>query len=850
MRPYALLYLYRRRLRAHAAQELLAGIGVAIAVALVFAVLVANGSIAGSTEQVVHSVIGPATLQLRARGPEGLNERVLGRVERLPGVKQAAPALEQTATLIGPRGRHVTVDVVGANVSLATLDGLAHTLPGAVFGRREIGLTDAVAKALGIAATPLNEGAPEFVTTNVRGSSYHLRVSAVVGREAAGALAATRTAIMPLSSLQRLAGLKGRISRVLVQTKPGQDARVRQELRGISGGSAEVAAADEDVALLRQALIPAGQATTFFAVIASLLGLLFAFNAMLLTVPDRRQAIADLRIDGAKRSAIVAMVLFEGLCLGAAASVVGLLVGYALSGTAFHESPGYLAQTFVLGEGTVIGLQPVLLALAAGILAVALASALPLLDLRRHRAVDAVYFDDGTPGNALSRKVQRRLFAGALSLVVPATLLFVLAPSAAIVSVALLALATVLAVPLALAAVTGLAGAAPARVQRTTLLPVALTALRATTVRSLALAATGAIALFGTVALGGARADLLASLRSFAQTYSGQAALWVMNPHDTAGVVSFAPGAYASRIAHTPGVTGVHSFQSEFMNLGGRRVWAIAQPPSSDESLLEREIVSGSVARASAELRRGGWVAVSQPIATEEHVHVGERLRIPTPAGVTSFRVAAITTNLGWTAGALLLSTADYTRYWSAHSATALGVDLAPGADASLARSTIERELGASSGLEVISASTRAARFSAIAGEGLSRLADISMLLAVAAVLALVAALASAIWERRSSLSGLRLEGSRPSRLRRILLSESLLLLGAGCLTGVVPGIYGQFVIDGYLAHTTAFPVTAFAEPWRPLAIFVIVLVGVLALVSPPAWSASRVSPVLALEGE
>ena len=66
MRPRALLYLYRRRLRAHAAQELLAGLGVAVAVALIFAVLVANANIASSTSEVVRTVIGPASLQLRA----------------------------------------------------------------------------------------------------------------------------------------------------------------------------------------------------------------------------------------------------------------------------------------------------------------------------------------------------------------------------------------------------------------------------------------------------------------------------------------------------------------------------------------------------------------------------------------------------------------------------------------------------------------------------------------------------------------------------------------------------------------------------------------------------------------
>ena len=51
MRPYALLFIYRRRLRAQAVPELLAGLGVAIAVALVFAVVVANDSVVGSASQ-------------------------------------------------------------------------------------------------------------------------------------------------------------------------------------------------------------------------------------------------------------------------------------------------------------------------------------------------------------------------------------------------------------------------------------------------------------------------------------------------------------------------------------------------------------------------------------------------------------------------------------------------------------------------------------------------------------------------------------------------------------------------------------------------------------------------------
>ena len=94
MRPYVLLYLYRNRLRVHTAQELLAGLGVAVAVALVFATLVANGSIAGSAGEVVRAAAGSATLQLEARGPDGVPGQLLEAVEALPGVKRAAPLLE------------------------------------------------------------------------------------------------------------------------------------------------------------------------------------------------------------------------------------------------------------------------------------------------------------------------------------------------------------------------------------------------------------------------------------------------------------------------------------------------------------------------------------------------------------------------------------------------------------------------------------------------------------------------------------------------------------------------------------------------------------------------------------
>jgi putative ABC transport system permease protein len=845
MRPYALLYFYGRRLRVHGVQELLAGLGVAVAVALVFAVTVAASSLAGSAGEVVHTVAGPANLQLHALGPEGFDERMLDQVERLPGVVQAAELLEEPATVVGSRGRRVPVTIAGAGIGLALMDGLAHTLPGGVLSAEGIGLSASSAEGLGIAG--LSSQARTEVTVLLRGRATRLPVSAVLGHEAAGALSRAQVAVMPLARLQALAALPHRVSRILIQSKAGQEGEVRSELQALADGRLSVAAADQEVALLRQALRPSNQASTLFAGLAALLGFLFAFNAILLTAPERRAAIADLRLVGVKRTAVVQMVLFQALCLGVAASLIGLLGGYELARGVFQTTPGYLSQAFTLGANTVIGTQPVVFSLAGGILATCLASAVPLGDLRRGRPLDAVNAEGSGRGQAPERGTQQRLLAVLAAFVALASVLFVLVPSAAIAACVLLALATMLAVPPALSGVLRAAEMLAMSNGKLTTLPLAIESLRARTLRSLALAATGAVALFGSVALSGAQHDLLRGLHNFAQAYSTDGEVWVVNPGYIPETTSFPPDEYAARIARIPGVAGIHVLQSQFMNMPNRRVVVVARPPGTGHELLRTQVVSGSSSLADRRLREGGWVTVSRQIAEEQHIHIGQILRLPTPSGITPFRLAALTTNFGWPGGAVLISTADYSHLWATHAPSALAVDFTPDTDTAHARQAVADALGTGSGLEAITAATWSERFDRLAGEGLGQLGDISTLLVLAAILAMAAALGSSIWQRRISLAELRLDGAPRSRLRRLLLMESMLMLSAGCLTGAVAGVYGQFVIDTYLEHVTGFPVAAIATITRPLEIFALVVVSVLVLVSLPGWFASRVRPALGL---
>ncbi len=107
-----------------------------------------------------------------------------------------------------------------------------------------------------------------------------------------------------------------------------------------------------------------------------------------------------------------------------------------------------------------------------------------------------------TIANGTPVGTQRWLVAVTAGLVLLASGLFVFVPTAAILACVVLALATMLAVPLVLAAVLRAAGALAASNPKLTVLPLALSSLKTTTLRSLALAATGAVALFGSVALG------------------------------------------------------------------------------------------------------------------------------------------------------------------------------------------------------------------------------------------------------------------------------------------------------------------------------------------------------------
>jgi putative ABC transport system permease protein len=828
-----LLHLYLVRLRSHAVQELLAASGIAVGVALVLGVLVANTSLTSSAGELIDQVVGSARLQLAARSPEGFEQRLV-QVDSLPGVSVAASMLRENITVVGPRGRE-SAQLLGVTPELVLLGGFATRdfTRGLHFAGGLI-LPASVAASVGVKAG-------EKVTVLARGGAQTVRVGTVLNGSSFGAIASSPIAVALLPVAQRLTGLQGRITEILVRPLRGSERLVARELRTLAGGRMEVEGADNELRLLDAATKPNDESTSLFAAISVMVGFLLALNAMLLTVPERRRFVADLRMQGYDWRQILVLLGFQAIVLGVAASSAGVVAGDVLSRALFHRIPTYLTTAFPIGNQEILHIGAILLALGCGVLATILASLSPVLDLRPSRPTDAVLRDHaGTSEVIAKRTAVKLLLAGAVSLITITA--FVLSvPSLTIVGGVALAVSVLCVVPGVFLGVSRVLRWVGERVRSSALI-VVVSELRAITMRSVALAGIAALAVYGSVAIGGARADLLRGLDANFDEYLRTADVWVTTGGNDLTTNPFVDGGASTAIARSPDVRSVRAYMGSFLDVGSRRMWIIGRPSSDNPLIPASQLLEGDLAHATHLLRTGGWAAVSADFAAEHHLLIGAHFSLPTPAGEARFGVAAITTNLGWSPGEVIIDAAAYQRYWQSSDPSALEVTLQPGVSAAAGRRAVRRALGHRPGLGVQSFAERRAQYAKDSRQGLQALSEIATLLLIAAALAVASALSAAIWQRRARLASLKIQGYSTGQLWRSLLLESVIVLGVGCAIGALAGIYGHALAGRWLRMTTGFP-APFAvnvtEVARTLALLAVIALAVIAV---PGLAAARAS--------
>ncbi|HEY5260662.1 MAG TPA: ABC transporter permease, partial [Solirubrobacteraceae bacterium] len=784
---------------------------------------------------------GTASLQLAARSPQGFPEQLVQRVSELPGVQTAVPILRQSVVVEGPKGR-ILGQLVGVSPSIVSLQSSATKDLGAGARLLEggVGLPSGLADTIGLSA----KGHARLL---VNGTAHTVGVRAVLNAGAIGSLAASRVVVALLGVAQSLAGQPGRVTQVLVKTYPGKNKQVEEGLLRLAAGRLNVEPANHELQLAQTALKPTNQSTSLFAAISLMVGFLLALNAMLLTVPERRRQVADWREQGFDSRQVIVVLAFQALTLGVAASIAGVLVGEVLARTIFDEVPNYLATTFPITGHQQIGLVPVLVAFSCGLLAAVIASMSPILDLRKSRPVDAVLHEPGEPGQSIGNDVTRNAALLGVVILVVATAMAVLDSGLTIPSGVALALATPCFMPLLFSGATRLLRHI-ARHYHGKMVAIATIELRATATRSVALASITALAVYGSVAVGGARTDLIRGIDKGISQEWNTAPVWVTPDQNIFDTDSFhAPGT-AAAIARASGVASVSAHQGAFLDVGTQRLWIRAAPPGNPSMILSSELRQGNLARARTLMRKHGWAAISSGFAAEHALTVDSSFTLPTPSGAARFHVAAITTNIGWPPGTITLNTDDYSRYWRSTDPTTLAVSLKPGITPAEGVHAVRQALGPASPLRVQSASERITEVRSIGRQGLSVLGDIASLLLLISALALAAAISAAIYQRRRRLASLKAQGFDRGQLWRGVLVESAVVLGIGCMDGAILGLYGHALADRYLRVSTSFPAPFSLTLVQVFLTLAIVAGASLAVVAIPGYAAAGVAPELSFQ--
>ncbi len=820
-----LIRLYVSHVRVHPVPEFLALLGIAAGVALLFAVQVANQSVTGSFEQLATGVSGRATLEVAARGPQGFDQEIFSKVKRLPDVKIAAPVVERRIAVRGPKGRRA-LTLFGFDERLKRMGGKLVTRVAADRDVSDLGLylTEPTAEAIGVAPG-------RTVTVDVGERTKRFPLGGTAPKDEIGSLAQNPVAVAHLGLAQEIASMPKKITRILVAPVPGRESQARAALKSVSAGKLNVRASNTEEKLLMKAAAVDRQSGDLFSLVSILVGILLAYNAMLLTIMERRRVIASLHMLGATNRTIFASLLFDALVLGLAGSVLGVFLGDLLSRHVLNQVPDFLTAAFAIGNQRIIKPETILLSIAGGTAAAIAASMKPALNLLKAGPLDAFSGRGLSSTEMQSSAAHRLLLWGGIALIVLSIAISIFVPKMTLFSAAGVVVGMLLILhPL----VTYLLTITQSFAKRTgsAALRISVAELAANPTRATALAAVGTLAVFAILTITGPTRDIERGMRNLTGSFFGNADLWItVGGHENStGTLPFDSLSLTKRLKRMPEVESVRTYRGSFLDSGNRRLWIVAESRSARHPVAPNQIINGNLDDTTRHLRQNGWATVTEMVAKERNLEIGQKFSLPTPSGKRHFRLAATTTNYGWPPGVIVINARDYARAWDTQQASAVEIDLAKGVAPNIGKRAVERGLVSTSSLKVQTADERQAETIATTREGMVRLNQISNMVIAAAVLAIAAAMLASVWQRRQRLWGLVSMGMKPWQLYRTILFETGVILLLGCLIGAVFGFVGQ-AVGGRWLHLTASYSIPYVPAWE-LALQTIALTAILTAVA------------------
>lgn len=839
-------------------------LSVALGVAVVVAVDLANASATRAFQLSTEVIVGKATHQI-VGGPGGFDDQVYRDLRVRQGYRASAPIVENYASAVEMGGQTVRILGIdpfaeapfrnylasGAQVGLDTLAAF-YTEPGAVL------ISEDSAKRHG-----LETG--DSLTLLIGTEQKKVKIVGLLRQpNNISARVLEGLVLTDIASAQELFGMNGKLSRIDLIATPEQTETIQSALaKDPSTAGLRVARASEQGETVTQLTAAFQLNLTAFSLLALAVGMFLIYNTVMFSVVQRRRILGIMRCVGVTGREIFALIMAEAGVLGFAGSLIGLLLGILLG----RLTVGLVTQTindlyFTLTVASVT-VDPVSLGkgLSLGILSALFAAALPAYEASAIPAVTVLQRSD------LEDRVRRLLprinLIGALLVLVGAAILLLGQSRVNLLFAGVFVglFGMTLYVPVL---TVGLMRAATSTLGRLGL--IARMASRTVT-QALSRTSVAIASLMIAVAVTIGVTVMIASFRTTVENWLGQtlnADFYVSPPLSGANLIVSMDPALVEKARAVPGVAEIEILRSVTItspDLGQVRVNAVSGGRSRDARIFRSSTFDPN--QIEAELAKGA-VVVTEPFANRHHVPEGSTLRLLTDQGEQTYPVVGVYYDYTSDQGSILMALDVYRHYWSDPGISGFSVYVTPGYDVHAVEDAMRVALGsggtggASAASQprvpyVVIQSNRALREAALVifDRTFAITATLRLIAVVVAFIGILSALMALQLERTRELGTLRATGMTLRQLWRLTLLESGLMGAAAGLLAIPVGLILAAILI-YVINLRSFGWTIFFTPVPEIyaqALLLSILAALLAAIY-PMLRLSRLQVVEAIREE
>ncbi len=799
-----------QHLRLRKAQTFMAGAGICLGVAAIISIGIVNKSVIHSVEESFNQVTGRAALQVIG-SQAGFPEDLIEKVRVVPGVDYAVPVIETDGLLAA--GKERSIMILGVDVLVDTqvrdysLAGESADVPDPLLF---LAKPDSILITRTMAEREKIKLDDKIQVQTVHGIRT-FRVRGILDPSGPAKAMGGNLAVMDIFAAQMAFGKEGRIDRIDVSLLRGEDLEtVRQRIVNALPQGYMV---DTPAGRTRQVETMLAKFQSGFNLVSFMgiiVGMYLIYNAVAISVVQRRKEIGILRALGASRRDVMLLFLGETLIISIIASSFGVVVGILLAKTMVGAFGNVISETYVRTEVTRIYVNwtyPAI-GLGSGVCASLVAAIFPARASCRISPVSAIrslpYNEDGffTPG--------RMNIAAAISLVMSFVILIVyksLGNSALTRNTAFLFTAQLLLLlGISLLTPTFLKGFISVFHRLiSSRFGVAGRLAGLNLRKNIPRNAVAVAAVFFGIAVFVSTSGFVFSVKESTTSWLEavvRADIMVTSGHPSSSANAQTvpmPVSMYRELEKLPGVLSAEPWRKVTMNYNGRSVLLstidIARRLEYNDFLL----VQGDRKDLPVLLPNQENVMVSEPFAAIFGVKPGDSITLATPSGPVRFGVVGVIIDYLCDTGTVVMDLNTYQRHWGDMLANSFSVRVKPGAKVDDVRNTIQQRFGSDRKLYVLSAAEFRNEIRKVLDGMFVLNYALNVITLTIACLGIIVTLFASVLERTREIGTLRSIGMLRSQISAVVVLESILMGLAGGILGSVAGVISGWVcLEGF----------------------------------------------------